>query len=86
MQVTYNKYKSRVLLKPGQKVLKSTGQIHFVGENKKKRVFEITYFRSEIVYQILTQQRVNVKQMAEVAKIAYGWFERVIEPRDAQNP
>lgn len=43
------------------------------------------YFRSEIIYHISTQQHINVGKMSKVSEIAYGWFERIIEPCDAQN-
>ena len=45
----------------------------------------VKVWKHEIIYQISTQQLINVGKMSKVAEIAYGWFERIIEPCDAQN-
>jgi hypothetical protein len=45
----------------------------------------VKVWKHEIIYQILTQQLINVGKMSKVAEIAYGWFELIIEPCDAQN-
>lgn len=37
------------------------------------------------MYQVSTQHHTNVGKMSKVAEIAYGWFERITEPCDAQN-
>jgi hypothetical protein len=83
MQATYDKPKSHVLVQSSQKVLQITGRICFAGENRRKEI-KITHFRSDIINQISTQHHI-VGKMSKVAEIAYGWFERIIEPYDAQN-